>query len=54
VGDVSMSICEKTTTLILDLQLAHHFIHGAGIGSSTAATDRDCTRSRSVLLSLLY
>jgi hypothetical protein len=36
---MSMSICEKTTTLIfLDLQLVHHFIDGTGIGSSTTAT----------------
>jgi hypothetical protein len=32
---MSISICEKTTTLIcLDLQLVHHFIEGTGIDTT--------------------
>jgi hypothetical protein len=35
-GGMSMSVCEKTNTLIfLDLHLVHHFIDGTCIGSST-------------------
>jgi uncharacterized membrane protein (DUF373 family) len=37
---MSMSVCEKTTTLIFFyLELVHHFIDGTGIGSSTTATN---------------
>jgi hypothetical protein len=47
-----MSICEKTTTLILfDLQLVHNFTDGTGIGSSTTSvnvtTALYCTHSLS-------
>jgi hypothetical protein len=43
VGGMSMSICEKTTTLIfLDLELVHHFINGTATNATTALY---CTRS---------
>jgi hypothetical protein len=57
-GGMSLSICDKTTTLIfLDCELVHHFIDGTGIGSSTtafnAAAPLYCTCSCSVVYFLI-